>query len=1399
MSNKAFKVNQSLLLKPNTTEPASPQNGELYYDSASNKFKFRQNNEWAELGGGGEGSFQTLLTQSFETAVLGDFTQTGLELISSPFIHGAITARLIHQAASTYSFKQVLSVDPKFRGKNNTLRFDARSTAASANVTILVYDETNGAPLTSGTFTTGQITAAVFNTTNASASVAVTDNSILNSISIGASITGSGIPTGTTVIAKGTSTITLSQNATATATGVSLKVSVLPNIQSYSFNVPSNCSSLSYTISALQEAGLPETYVDDIIIELTQQALQSASITVPKNNDTNPVEFTPNFSNLNLGTGGTLFGERYREGAFEVYNVGFNLGSGGSITGTLTFVPPNSIDISAVHINYAAGSGNAISSVNVPVIATIDNSLALLVFKTDQSSTNVNGTVPFTWTSGNQLRVTIKVPIQGWSANETESKTIPLTSSVLVTEPDSYLQMNMFTVGVGSTGTKILTLGTPSYLNSKGDAIKYVKDAVNGDYFEALKDGEYSFTFNYDSNISASTVAGLGLSKNSNQLTTDYPSISAQHKLALVYSSDVPHITWTGGLLVGDKVRIHGMTGNHLDGSGSSAYSQLSMSYSGKIKILNPSSDQKVEIPTHELRFEGASTRGGTDTAVVKFDTLAKIKGDGFTVINTAANGTAITIKKKGKLSIDVTLVSLNAAVDNYKITKNQNNLTTTILPASEVLATQQIGNVSAAIASSSISAETLVEVGDVIRIASSVIPSSSTSNMLSLTLQEQSVSVALQNVAPRWDDSDTSVRISRSNGETISAVTDNIRFSSLDNVIGTGAYFNTNGFITTESGIFTLNAVVLCTTTATRGVDVYVNGSFYRRATDSISSDTFNVNLTDYFPINSYITLRFAGNGATLTTANGGHWFTISKVGKTQGTVDVTPFVNVRMHENIIGEVIAYPSNIVPENFLLCDGRAVSRTTYAELFNIIGVIHGSGDGSTTFNLPDYRGRFLRGVDGTAGLDPDKASRTAMNTGGNTGNNVGSVQTDAFQGHWHNFNTSNTAAFGNAGGNDATIGGGSRIYSVIEVTSPKSDGSNGTPRTSSETRPKNAYVNYIIRFAKDQVGIATPTEQVSSDTINFVFKSTAIVDSDPVGTYNTFTYTGGSNGATIAAINQTNQTSASMNTNGIQIFSRNLANNSSAGSPNRIDIKIGKGLKNVQKFGYTTAGKTGLFTWDYWLPTSVIEAGTFYHYNETTGILTIDGGTTISGVANKTLGYNQGSGSVTSAYFTFTASMTPSLVTIPNLQPKIAVISDVKTNGTDGGTSVSTTYVTRALNTLNDPNGIVTSLASNQFTLPAGQYHIEASAPAYVATNHRIRLRNITDSATAILGTSEYTASTMNVMSRSFISDTITIGSSKTFEIQHYVQTGNGGNGLGVRVNSSEQEIYTTVKITKIK
>jgi len=69
------------------------------------------------------------------------------------------------------------------------------------------------------------------------------------------------------------------------------------------------------------------------------------------------------------------------------------------------------------------------------------------------------------------------------------------------------------------------------------------------------------------------------------------------------------------------------------------------------------------------------------------------------------------------------------------------------------------------------------------------------------------------------------------------------------------------------------------------------------------------------------------------------------------------------------IGDIKASLKTANHGNWLLCNGQAVSRTTYADLFELIGTNFGSGDGVTTFNVPDYRGKFLRGLGGNSAAD----------------------------------------------------------------------------------------------------------------------------------------------------------------------------------------------------------------------------------------------------------------------------------------------------------------------------------------------------------------------------------------------------------------------------------------------
>lgn len=86
------------------------------------------------------------------------------------------------------------------------------------------------------------------------------------------------------------------------------------------------------------------------------------------------------------------------------------------------------------------------------------------------------------------------------------------------------------------------------------------------------------------------------------------------------------------------------------------------------------------------------------------------------------------------------------------------------------------------------------------------------------------------------------------------------------------------------------------------------------------------------------------------------------------------------------IGSIIMYPSSVIPEGFLLCDGTAVSRSTYSDLFDVIGTTYGSGDGSTTFNLPDMVGNACVGSSQTYSIGSSGGEETCVLTSADIAN-----------------------------------------------------------------------------------------------------------------------------------------------------------------------------------------------------------------------------------------------------------------------------------------------------------------------------------------------------------------------------------------------------------------------------
>ena len=144
------------------------------------------------------------------------------------------------------------------------------------------------------------------------------------------------------------------------------------------------------------------------------------------------------------------------------------------------------------------------------------------------------------------------------------------------------------------------------------------------------------------------------------------------------------------------------------------------------------------------------------------------------------------------------------------------------------------------------------------------------------------------------------------------------------------------------------------------------------------------------------------------------------------------------------------------------------------------------------------------------------------------------------------------------------------------------------------------------------------------------------------------------------------------------------------------------------------------------------------------------------------------------------------------------IAQEQQANNTNAGTATLGSWETRAVNTSMYNTITGASLGSNQITLPAGTYHISGYVTNYFVDQFQSKLRNITDSSDAIIGSNGFAGNTYAVAAHSFFDGIITIASSKVFELQQQVATTIPTVGMGVAVNFGLTNIYSSVTIRKI-
>ena len=248
------------------------------------------------------------------------------------------------------------------------------------------------------------------------------------------------------------------------------------------------------------------------------------------------------------------------------------------------------------------------------------------------------------------------------------------------------------------------------------------------------------------------------------------------------------------------------------------------------------------------------------------------------------------------------------------------------------------------------------------------------------------------------------------------------------------------SGDVLTWNGTAWVSQAPAATTTASNGLNM--SGSDVRLGGSLTQATTIGTSPTNTLSITGLQSGNLSTDSVLVTTSTG----QLKKVSISA------------VQDHTVGTIVTFPYSAIPADYLECNGAAVSRTTYAALFAKIGTTYGAGDGSTTFNLPDLRGEFIRGWDNGRGVDPSRL--------------IGSNQMHSFASHNHGVNDpghSHQLAYEvplNILDTDRGVGNGS-FWSLDNPAIPNTHVSTTNISIQntggSETRPRNVAMVYAIK------------------------------------------------------------------------------------------------------------------------------------------------------------------------------------------------------------------------------------------------------------------------------------------------------------------------------------------------
>lgn len=1218
--------------------------GSQWYDSAADTLYICESASigaalWQPISGagGGVGSVDIMFADTFENTDIADYTITQpLASISaiSP-LQGENSLLIAHDHNPSYYIERIIPIDSKFKNKNVTFSLDVFTDAASGNLTLSAWDHTNTVQL-------------------------------LNS--------------------------ELIQPQEVNQTSVK---------RSFSFNIPSDANELRYRINVLFDSG-KVSRVDNLVIELTQMSKLDTTIEIPVITKIQAIAPT---IGLTGGTLSTQDGEIRQIGEKLEMTANFKWSSiftGGTATITLPNnlvidtskiaggVPTN-VDIvlgkAVLYDSSASASyfGSVVYNSSTSVIIKYDFNTNGNAYPSTFNSTNISTTLPFAWAANDEITVDFSAPILGWEATETQS--VSLAQTVLVQESDSAL--DVYGGAFGSTNTRVVRFASTSV--NIGDAITYVPSLTLGDSFIINRAGVYDLSFSAKISVSGQLAITKNLIATGNVVTGD----------ELLTNTEISATNYDGNcstsayLEVGDVVRCSVGSGSFQSATDKRACN-FQISYQGKLKQLNVSENQKIEIPTSELRMEGASARGiGAETFTAKYTNIAKVRGDAFSLDN--SNATIVTMKKKGRLNVSASIRTNTSAAS---ITKNQAVNTAAPL-ASERMSAALVSTATAGIMSMHACFD--VNIGDVIRVNAEATPTADSGNSLTLSFQEQEVAVSVTNVLPQFSESDSSVRVDTANGYG-STATKIRRFSNVRENLGSSIVYadsatNGSSFTINEDGVYNVSYSDSATaadysgisknaSSLTTNLNSLVTSEILALERQDTSGGAFNIAWSGYLQAGDIIRAHSSGTGGgnnALVT------FTISKVGKPNVTgVDVTPFAKIEYEVKQFIEQIAATSVWVSN---------IARFQNLNLNTNNGLIQYSDDGTNGTRFTAL-----------------KSCELSVSVNGKT--------------------TTTSAVFIRRNG----------------VTIATGYGNNAAESDLSTSAVVRLNTGDYIDITRDTT--ASPSVRY----LNIV--ATELRDAYQViggGVENTYS-------ARIAL--------------GATLISESYPFIDSV-------VSGGTGIYNITfKAGFFPVAPSGLIT-----PDNTVGNG----YGRVTAT-----------TSSASIVMVNTSGSPTNMAFTLQVTRQGSDYRTPSKAiglpaQRIAYIKDVKASGTSGGAFTSGSWLTRTLNNIDDPTGLVVSLASSQFILPAGIYDIEVNAPAYNVARHKAKLRNITDSVDLLIGGSDYNAQAAPVQTSSVITGRINITSQKTFEIQHRATVTKTVDGFGVETLVGVDEVYTQVKIVKVE